>query len=166
MGVGYDSGRIGPFATSSRSFCACGTGRGKHLQPVAALVEGLFLFGEGWATGSSSAPESSQSPRKNTRITREAAVREVSGCYRRRRKEVALGRLRTLTVLMTLSAWGAVTDGAPPDGGTPPAASSTRPDPPAPPSKYVEAGAYLFDQKQDFNLAAQYFALRMIIETC
>lgn len=69
-----------------------------------------------------------------------------------------MGRLRTLTVLLTLSAWGAPTDGASPDDGTaPPAASTTRPDPPASPSKYVEAGVFLFEQKQDYNLAAQYF---------
>ena len=58
---------------------------------------------------------------------------EVGGCLRERRKEVALGRLRTLTTLLILGAWGAATDGAPPDDaaapptrGTPAVAGATR----------------------------------------
>jgi type II secretory pathway component GspD/PulD (secretin) len=54
---------------------------------------------------------------------------------------------------LTLGTGGAVTDGAPLDGGAPPAA---RPAPPAPPGKYVEAGVYLLDQKHDAAEAGKY----------
>ncbi|CAN5911389.1 hypothetical protein BH23PLA1_BH23PLA1_31280 [soil metagenome] len=80
-------------------------------------------------------------------------AREVGGRLRVRRKEVALGRLRTLTILLTLGAWGAATDGAPLDDASSPAPPSSRP--PAPPVDYLRAGAMLFNN-QDYDLAAQY----------
>ena len=52
------------------------------------------------------------SPAPGTRL--KTVAREVGGRARKRRKEVALGRLRTLTILLTLGAWGAATEGAPP----------------------------------------------------
>jgi type II secretory pathway component GspD/PulD (secretin) len=73
------------------------------------------------------------------------------------RKEVALGRLSTLTILLTLGAWVAATDGAPPDDPTPAAAvPSTRPEPPAPPAQYVKAAVGLYN-RGDYAKAAQYF---------
>lgn len=66
-----------------------------------------------------------------------------------------MGSLRTFTVLLTLGAWGAATDGAPPDGVTPPPGQSARPAPPAPPADYLKAGGWLFDQG-DHAKAVQY----------
>lgn len=66
-----------------------------------------------------------------------------------------MGSLRTFTVLLTLGAWGAATDGAALDGGTPASGRSARPAPPAPPSDYVKAGAWLFE-RGDHAKAAQY----------
>jgi type II secretory pathway component GspD/PulD (secretin) len=66
-----------------------------------------------------------------------------------------LGRLQTLTILLTLGAGGAATDGATPDDAAAPAAS-TRPAPPAPPGEYVKAGAKLYQTGQ-YALAAKYF---------
>ncbi len=79
----------------------------------------------------------------------------MSAVDRERRKEVALGRLRTLTILLTLSAWGAATDGAPPDDSAAPAVPSARPNPPAPPSVYVKTGAELLGKGQ-VELGAKY----------
>jgi type II secretory pathway component GspD/PulD (secretin) len=72
-----------------------------------------------------------------------------------RRKEVALRSLKSLTILLTLGAWGAATDGAPPDDAAPPGAPSARPEPPAPPRDYIKAGAWLL-QAGDHARAAQY----------
>ncbi len=82
-------------------------------------------------------------------------AREVGGRLTKWRKEVALGRLSTLTILLTLGAWGAATEGAPPDDGSTssPAPPSSRP--PAPPVDYLRAGALLFNN-QDYELAGQY----------
>lgn len=66
-----------------------------------------------------------------------------------------MGRLRTLTILLTLGAWGAATDGAPPADAAAPAAASTRPAPPAPPGEYVAAAAKLYKSGQQ-ALAAKY----------
>src|SRR3954453_16686981 len=79
---------------------------------------------------------------------------EVGGCLRERRKEVALGRLRIIATLLILGAWGAATDGAPPDGAVSPASAAS---PPAPvhPVKYLEAGAKLFNNGQ-YPLASKY----------
>src|SRR5579883_2292999 len=87
--------------------------------------------------------------------TSETVAREVGGRLRGRRKEVALGRLRTLTILLTLGAWGAATEGAPPDATAPPASTATRPPAPVAPVKYLEAGARLFNSGQ-YALAAKY----------
>ena len=67
--------------------------------------------------GTCEAPDSRLPPRG---FARKTVAREVGGRARKRRKEVALGRLRTLTILLTLGAWGAATEGAPPgDAATP-----------------------------------------------
>ncbi len=66
-----------------------------------------------------------------------------------------MGRLRTLTVLLIVCAWGAATEGAPPDSAAPPASSSARPPAPAEPVKYLQAGAQLFNTQQ-YGLAAKY----------
>ncbi len=58
-----------------------------------------------------------------------------------------MGRLRTLTILMTLGAWGATSFGAPPDDAPPDQglapAPAERPAPPVDPSRYVKAAASL-----------------------
>jgi type II secretory pathway component GspD/PulD (secretin) len=68
-----------------------------------------------------------------------------------------LRSLKSFTILLTLGAWGAATEGGPPDGTAPPSApsASTRPEPPAPPRDYVKAGAWLL-QTGDHARAAQY----------
>jgi type II secretory pathway component GspD/PulD (secretin)/tetratricopeptide (TPR) repeat protein len=68
-----------------------------------------------------------------------------------------LGRLRTLTILLTLGAWGAATDGAPPDSAAPATDTAARPSAPVAPVKYLEAGARLFNNGQ-YDLAAKYIA--------
>jgi len=66
-----------------------------------------------------------------------------------------LGRLRTLTIVLSLGAWGAATDGAQPDDAALPTAAVARPPSPVPPVKYLEAGARLFNSGQ-YDLAAKY----------
>ncbi len=66
-----------------------------------------------------------------------------------------MGRLSTLTILLTLGAWGAATDGAPPDDAAPPASPSAHPTLPAPVADYLKGGVYLFKQG-DHAQAAQY----------
>ncbi len=68
-----------------------------------------------------------------------------------------MGRLRTLTILLTLGAWGAATDGAPPDSAAPATDATARPSAPVAPVKYLEAGARLFNNGQ-YDLAAKYIA--------
>ena len=88
--------------------------------------------------------------------TSETVAREVGGRLRERRKEVALGRLRFLTILLILGAWGvAATDGAPPDSAAAPPTQAARPPAPVPPVKYLEAGASLFNSGQ-YGLASKY----------
>src|SRR5271166_6570530 len=80
------------------------------------------------------------------------------GCRRLsswRRKEVALGRLSTLTVILIIGAWGAATEGAPPDDAISSPAKAARKPPPVPPIKYLEAGSRLFNSG-NFELAAKY----------
>ena len=80
------------------------------------------------------------------------------GCRRSsswRRKEVALGRLSTLTVILIFGAWGAATEGASPDDAAPSPAAAVRKPAPVPPIKYLEAGARLFNSG-NFELAAKY----------
>lgn len=84
----------------------------------------------------------------------QVVVREVGDRFRERRKEVALGSLRTLTVLLTLGAWGVATEGAPPDGLAPPGAPTARPDPPAPPRDYVKAASWLVESGDTARAAA------------
>jgi general secretion pathway protein D len=65
-----------------------------------------------------------------------------------------LGRLKTLTILLTLGAWAVATDGAlGQDASAPP---GSRQQPPAPPGDYVKAGVQLY-QKGNFPTAAKYF---------
>src|SRR3954453_23029747 len=68
------------------------------------------------------------------------------------RKEVALGRLKSLTILLTLGTWGAVTEGAPPQDAAPPA--TARQAPPVAPVKYLKAAQSL--AKKNDPLAGQY----------
>src|SRR5208337_778147 len=80
------------------------------------------------------------------------------GCRRLsswRRKEVALGRLSTLTVILIIGAWGAATEGASPDDAVSSSATAARKPPPVPPIKYLEAGSRLFNSG-NFELAAKY----------
>ena len=66
-----------------------------------------------------------------------------------------MGRLRTLTILLTLGAWGAATDGAPPDNAGPATEAAARPPAPVPPVDYLKTGARLFNNGQ-YDLAAKY----------
>ncbi len=68
-----------------------------------------------------------------------------------------MGRLRTLTILLTLGAWGAATDGAPPDGAAPTPDAAARPPAPAPPVDYLKTGARLFNSGQ-YDLAGKYIS--------
>ena len=69
-----------------------------------------------------------------------------------RRKEVALGKLKSLAVLVALGANGGGLIAAP---WTDVPASAGRPQPPVPPIEYVKAGAKLFNSG-DTQKAAQY----------
>src|SRR5271166_976937 len=80
------------------------------------------------------------------------------GCRRLsswRRKEVALGRLSTLTVILIIGAWGAATEGASPDDAISSPATAARKPAPVPPIRYLEAGSRLFNSGK-FELAAKY----------
>ena len=66
-----------------------------------------------------------------------------------------MGRLRTLTILLTLGAAGFATEGSRADDSAPPGASS-RPQPPVNPSEYVRAGIKLYT-KGDLAKAGLYF---------
>src|SRR5262249_52353306 len=85
----------------------------------------------------------------------QAVARDVGGGSRGRRKEVALGRLRTVSLILILGAWGGATKGAAPDDAAAAPSTATRQAPPAPPIKYLEAGAKLFNSAQ-FELASKY----------
>ena len=85
----------------------------------------------------------------------QAVAREVGGGLRERRKEVALGRLRTVSLILILGAWGGATKGAAPDDAAAAPSTATRQAPPAPPIKYLEAGAKLFNTEQ-FDMASKY----------
>ena len=68
-----------------------------------------------------------------------------------------MGRFKTLTILLTLGAWGAATEGSLAFGQAPvQPAGSARKQPPAPPSEYVRAGVQLYTMGQ-VDKAAQYF---------
>ena len=87
------------------------------------------------------------------------------GCRRSsswRRKEVALGRLSTLTVILILGTWGAATEGAPPDDAVASPSAAARKPAPVPPIKYLEAGARLFNSG-NFELAAKYLDAAQIV---
>jgi tetratricopeptide (TPR) repeat protein len=56
-----------------------------------------------------------------------------------------LGSLRTLTILLALGAWGAATEGAPPDDKTSPSSGGNRAPLPAPPIEYLKGGIRLFN---------------------
>ena len=88
-----------------------------------------------------------------------AVAREVGGRRRERRKEVALGRLMTVSLILILSAWGGAARAAAPDDAAAAPTSATRQQPPAPPIKYLEAGARLFNSAVDsaqLDLATKY----------
>ena len=88
-----------------------------------------------------------------------AVARDVGGRRRERRKEVALGRLITVSLILILGAWGGAVNGAFPDDAAAAPSSATRQQPPAPPIKYLEAGARLFNSAADgaqLDLASKY----------
>ncbi|MDX2035767.1 MAG: type II secretory pathway, component PulD, partial [Isosphaeraceae bacterium] len=66
-----------------------------------------------------------------------------------------MGTHRTLTILLTVGAWCAATEGAPQQGAAP-AGAVGRAQPPVAPSKYVEAGIKLYNLG-DMERAAKYF---------
>ncbi|MGP0069350.1 MAG: hypothetical protein ACLQGP_37835, partial [Isosphaeraceae bacterium] len=66
-----------------------------------------------------------------------------------------MGRLRTVSLILILGAWGGATKGANPDDAAAAPSTATRQAPPAPPIKYLEAGAKLFNTAQ-FDLASKY----------
>ena len=66
-----------------------------------------------------------------------------------------MGRLRTVSLILILGAWGGATEGAAPDDAAAAPSTATRQAPPAPPIKYLEAGAKLFNS-QKFELASKY----------
>ncbi len=73
-----------------------------------------------------------------------------------------MGRLKSLTILLALGAWGTATDGAPPDDAASAAVPSTRPQPPVHPSEYLKAAQRLTKKAaqgrspKDAELASQY----------
>ena len=54
-----------------------------------------------------------------------------------------MGTLKSLTILLTLGAWATATDGAPPDDAPPASPPASRQQPPAHPSKYLDAAQAL-----------------------
>src|SRR6516164_7170615 len=72
----------------------------------------------------------------------------MSAVSSRRRKEVALGRLSTLTVILIFGVWGAATEGAFPDDAAPSPAPAARKPAPVPPTKYLDAAQMYRDQLQ------------------
>ena len=88
-----------------------------------------------------------------------AVARDVSGGSRGRRKEVALGRLITVSLILILGAWGGASEGASPDDAAAAPSTAIRKPPPVPPIKYLEAGARLFNSAQtteQIELASKY----------
>ena len=70
-----------------------------------------------------------------------------------------MGRLKTISLILILSVWGGAVQGAAPDDAAAAPISATRQPPPAPPIKYLEAGARLFNSAVDnaqLELAAKY----------
>ena len=70
-----------------------------------------------------------------------------------------MGRLITVSLILIMGAWGGAAHGADPDDAAAAPSTATRPAPPAPPIKYLEAGARLFNSAQnseDLDLAAKY----------
>ena len=59
-------------------------------------------------------------------------ARDVGGRRRERRKEVALGRLITVSLILILGAWGGAGHGAIPDDAAAAPSSATRQPPPVP----------------------------------
>jgi len=98
--------------------------------------------------GTCEAPDSC-SPRLGQTKT---VAREVGGCPRKRRKEVALGSLGKLTILLTLGVWGVTTEGSSSDGD---ASSTNRPALAAPAGEYLKGGIRLFNTG-DPALATKY----------
>ena len=66
-----------------------------------------------------------------------------------------MGRHRTLTILLTIGAWGAATEGSPLDDASAPPTTSSRAPLAAPASDYLKGGVGLF-QKGDTALASKY----------
>ena len=69
-----------------------------------------------------------------------------------------MGRLRTVSLILILGAWGGATEGAGPDDAAATPSSATRQPPPAPPIKYLETGARLFNSGDNakLELASKY----------
>ena len=66
-----------------------------------------------------------------------------------------MGRLRTVSLILVLGAWGGATAGAAPDDAAAAPSTATRQAPPAPAIKYLEAGARLFNDR-NFAMASKY----------
>ncbi len=66
-----------------------------------------------------------------------------------------MGRLRSVSLILILGAWGGATAGAASDDAAAAPSTATRQAPPAPPIKYLEAGAKLFNTEK-FELASKY----------
>ena len=86
--------------------------------------------------------------------------RQENGRPTRRRKEVALGRLKTYALLMTAGAWGPLATSPSVQaqvaaGGEAAPSASARPAAPVPPIEYLKAGAQLYNASK-FDLAAKY----------
>ncbi|MBV8610236.1 MAG: hypothetical protein JO034_22595 [Singulisphaera sp.] len=65
-----------------------------------------------------------------------------------RREEVAMGRLKVVTILIASGVWGAGVVGAPPDQAAPPTDAASKPPAPVPSIKYLKTGARLFHHRQ------------------
>ena len=80
-----------------------------------------------------------------------------------------MGRLRTVSLILILGAWGEATLKAAPDDAAAAPTTATRQPPPAPPIKYLEAGAKLFNSAQDsaqLALPPSTWRLPIAIVTC
>ncbi len=89
------------------------------------------------------------------RTENKTVARDVGGSPSERRKEVALGRLKSVSLMLILGALG----GAAARAATDDAAAGSRQSPPAAPIKYLEAGARLFNSARTSDqlaLASKY----------
>ncbi len=86
---------------------------------------------------------------------------DVGGRPRVRRKEVALGRLQKVSLILILGVLGGAAAIAAPDDPSASPSKATRQPPPAPPIKYLEAGdtaVQLSETSTQLDLASKYLA--------